>query len=82
MKENGYKIKCTAMVCSLGLIVKSTKVSMSRTERKDTGNSIGQMENATRDIGKMGNRTARELLQIWKVKRRKGYGKKAKELNG
>jgi len=62
MMETGKKIRCMEKGFLLGLIIKDTKGHTFKIEKKDLENSIGQMENAIKDNGKMESNMEREFF--------------------
>jgi hypothetical protein len=81
-KDNGRKIKCMDMVCSLGKMEKDMKVSLSMIKEKDKASSFGKMAEYMMECGKMENNMEKvHSLQKMVFKGRES-GRKAEKQNG
>ena len=82
MKVNGRIIRCMELDTSNGQMAVNIMDLMLMIRKKVVANLFGQMEEATRGIGKMANRMVVEFIKIKKGHKSKELGSTGKKLNG
>lgn len=74
MKGHGETTRCTEKEYLFGRMAENTKESTSMIKRKAMGNSVGQMDDATKEVGKMASRMGEGPTEIEKEFRETGPG--------
>lgn len=82
IQEIGFKIKCMAKVCLLGLMAEFTKANMYMIKNRDMVFSHGQMGEPIKGIGKMENNMEKAAIKEVKMKKNEVNGMREEELNG
>jgi hypothetical protein len=82
MKDFGSKTKCMEKEISYGLMEEDTRESIRTIKKKGMDSLHGQMDDPTKDNGKMGSRTEEGCTKIRKDKKKLEFGQTGRRSNG